>query len=210
MKVYKTVLNEASAEMIEKKSRFICYVSPVNDEPEALEFVKKISDMNRDATHNVFAYVIAGNVEIQRASDDGEPQGTAGIPVLEVIKKENLVNVCAVVTRYFGGILLGAGGLIRAYSQSAREGLKAAQICTMGPYTKLKVKVNYTSLGKIQNSMNHMGNNIINTEYSDSVTIFIRVKLSKVESTIKAITEMTYGSAEIDQLDKYYDVYEME
>lgn len=210
MKEYKTVLKEASIELVERKSRFICNVSPVKSEFEALDFIKKISETYKDATHNVFAYIAADEVEIQRASDDGEPQGTAGIPVLEVLKKEELTNTCVVVTRYFGGILLGAGGLIRAYSAAARSGVTAAEICRMGPYTRIMVKVNYTQLGKIQNSMASVGNNIINIEYTEFVRLNIKVKQAYVDKTVKTITELTCGEAEIILAGNFYDVYEEE
>lgn len=209
MKNYRTVLNSACVEFVEKKSRFICRVKPVSSEPEALDFIKEISDIHRDATHNVFAYIISGDVEVQRASDDGEPQGTAGIPVLETIKKENLTNVCVVVTRYFGGILLGAGGLIRAYSSSARAGLLEAKICIMSLYKKIRVVVNYSLLGKVQNAMAEMGNTIINIEYTELVTLYLKVHHEKVERTLKTISELTYGSAQIECLEDYYDVSEV-
>jgi len=127
---YKTISKEATVEMEEKKSRFIANVKPVSSEEEALEFINNIRAKYWDATHNVYAYYISGENIIQRFSDDGEPSGTAGMPVLEVIKRMELKDLVVVVTRYFGGILLGASGLVRAYSKSAALGIEAAGIVT--------------------------------------------------------------------------------
>ena len=209
MNEYLTVLNETSYEMIERKSKFIASVKPVGNECEAIEFIKKISEENKNATHNVYAYIIKDGVEINKASDDGEPQGTAGVPVLEVIKKENLINVCIVVTRYFGGILLGAGGLIRAYSSAAREGIHKAKICNMAIYKRMSVILDYTLYGKVQNSMQGMGITILDVEYSDVVKMFLKVKYDDVEYITKAIYDMTNGSAKIEHLNDYFDVYEV-
>jgi len=209
MKEYKTVLNEASAELVEKRSRFICSVKPVDTESDALCFIRTISENYKEASHNVYAYVIAGNVEIKRASDDGEPQGTAGIPVLEVIVRENLTNVCVVVTRYFGGTLLGAGGLIRAYSAAARIGIIESKICTKALYGIIDVNISYSQMGKVQNIMVSMGNNIINTEYSEIVKLLIKVKHDRIDYTISALKELTCGEVKIELVKKYYDVYEV-
>lgn len=208
MKEYNTVLKEACSELIEKKSRFICSVKPVVNESDALNFISKVSNKYKDASHNVFAYIIAGNVEIQRASDDGEPQGTAGIPVLEVIKREELTNICVIVTRYFGGILLGASGLVRAYSSGARQGIIAAQKCRMCAYYNASLTVGYPLLGKIQNSMLSLGNVITNIEYTDSVNIVIKIKYNKIDNTNKIIQELTCGETKLDYLGSYYDICE--
>jgi uncharacterized YigZ family protein len=208
MKEYKTIRNSSTWQLIERKSRFISSVKRVYSEDEALEFISGISGANRDASHNVFAYIIGGDVELQRASDDGEPQGTAGIPVLEVIKKEGLVNICVVVTRYFGGILLGAGGLIRAYSAAAKGGILEAGICKMSVYDKIGVRVNYTYLGKVQNTINSMGCNIIGSEYTDFVKLYIKVKHDRADYTVNSIIELTNGDAEIEHIEQFNDMEE--
>lgn len=209
MNEYLTVLNETSYEMIERKSKFIAAVKPVNNECEAIEFIKKISDENKNATHNVYAYIIKDGVEINKASDDGEPQGTAGVPILEVIKKEGLINVCVVVTRYFGGILLGAGGLIRAYSSAAREGIHKAKICNMVIYKKIAVSLDYSLYGKVQNSMQEAGITILDVEYSDVVKLLLKVKYDNVEYITKILNDITNGSANIEYLNDYFDVCEV-
>lgn len=206
MEVYRTVLKNDTFEMIEKKSRFICSAGRAADEVEALQFIDSVRSLYKDATHNVYAYRIKKGVEIERASDDGEPQGTAGIPVLEVLKREDLENVCVVVTRYFGGILLGAGGLIRAYSNSAREGILKAGICTMAPYFKISVSIDYSSLGKIQNAMAAMGNSIINADYTETITLMLKVRSDRLETTKKSITEIIRHEPEIKCIESFYDI----
>lgn len=208
MNEYLSIAKEASAELIEKKSRFICSVKPVKTEKEALEFINRISALHKDANHNVFAYVVMEKIEVVKASDDGEPQGTAGMPVLEVIKREGLKNVCVVVTRYFGGILLGAGGLIRAYSASAKQGIDESGICTMCLYKRLSIKTDYTFLGKLQNIITDIGNNITNIEYTELVVIYANVRYDRVEHTVNSILEYTNGMSEIKQVEEFYGIDE--
>lgn len=205
MNQYRSIFKEAEFELVEKKSKFISSVRPVKSEDEACEFIKKVSSFHRDASHNVFAYIISGPVEIQKASDDGEPQGTAGIPVLEVIKREGLTNVCIIVTRYFGGILLGAGGLIRAYSSAARGGLTAGSICTMSLYTIFSIIINYTALGRVQNIVTALGNTITSIEYTEFVKIFVKSRFDIIETSIKKVMEATNGDAVIEKLENCYD-----
>jgi uncharacterized YigZ family protein len=138
MDCFKTVKKESSEEYTVKKSRFIGYIKPVSSKQEALDFITEISKKNWDATHNVYAYVIREE-GVKKFSDDGEPQGTAGMPVLDVIEKNGVTDVCIVVTRYFGGIMLGAGGLVRAYSHSASLALSAGEIVTNAMYARLRV-----------------------------------------------------------------------
>lgn len=206
MEVYRTVLKNDRSELIEKRSRFICSVGRAADEDEAVMFIDSIRNEYKDATHNVYAYRIKGNVEIERASDDGEPQGTAGIPVLNVLKMEGLENVCVVVTRYFGGILLGAGGLIRTYSNAAREGILKAGICTMVPYFKISVKIDYTFLGKVQNAISCLGNSIIDSIYAEDVTLVIKIRSDRFEGTKKSITDIIRHEPEMKCIESFYDV----
>lgn len=142
--VYRTIHKYGQEEIIINKSRFIGYAKPIESEQEALDFIECIKSKHRDATHNVYAYVYGENSNIQRFSDDGEPSGTAGIPTLEVIKKEDLRNVVVVVTRYFGGIKLGTGGLIRAYTKGAKIGLESGIIIEKVLHHKLKIRIEYT------------------------------------------------------------------
>lgn len=201
MNNYRTVFSYGEAEFIINKSRFIGYANHIKTEEEALDFIEEISTKHRDATHNVYAYVVGENSNIQRFSDDGEPSGTAGIPALEVIKKEDLRNVVVVVTRYFGGIHLGAGGLIRAYTKGAKIGLDAAKIVDMVVHQELGIKVDYNLYGKIENFL--LANEYIVDEvtFDTSVNISIFVDRGELDRFIKTITDLSSGNIEIEKLD---------
>ena len=147
---YRTITNFGQDEIIIEKSTFIGYAKPVTNEEEALAFIQEIKKKHRDATHNVPAYVLGENNEIQRCNDDGEPSGTAGVPVLEVLKKEDVRNVAVVVTRYFGGIKLGTGGLVRAYTKGAKIALEAAGIVRQVLYQVMSLSIEYTLLGSVR------------------------------------------------------------
>jgi len=197
-KDYKTVLKRAADEIIEKKSRFIASVAPCKTEEEALSFLSEIKKKYSDATHNVYAYNIAEN-NIRRYSDDGEPSGTAGVPTLDVILKEELTDVCVVVTRYFGGTLLGAGGLVRAYGKAAKAGLVAAQIVRMIYSEIYEVKCDYASLGKIEYEISANGFDILEKNFGGDVTLTLSTEKSRGEELIKKITESSFGKAIINK-----------
>lgn len=192
MKEYKTVEFESSDEFIEKKSRFIGYVKPVKTQEEAVSFINEIKSKHWDATHNVYAYVLKEN-NIQRYSDDGEPSGTAGVPVLDVILKNGLVDVCVVVTRYFGGTLLGAGGLVRAYSHGSKIAVEAGGIITMAPCSILTVSVNYSFYDSLNILLNDYGANIENTEFADKITVTFSLKQEKVTALNDKLIDQSYG-----------------
>ncbi|MCK9443083.1 MAG: YigZ family protein [Tissierellaceae bacterium] len=203
-KVYKTILKYGEDETIINKSRFIGYALPINSEEEALSFIEKIKSTHRDATHNVYAYVYGENSNIQRFSDDGEPSGTAGIPALEVIKKENLRNVAVVVTRYFGGIKLGTGGLIRAYTKGAKIGIDAGIIVDMILHNKLKLTIDYTMYGRIENHLLNKGYFVEDTVFDENVNITVYIRHDEIEFFTKEITDLTSGSSLIEELDEEY------
>lgn len=192
MKEYKTVEFENSDDFVEKKSRFIGYVKPVKTSDEALEFINKIKSKHWDATHNVYAYVLKEN-NIQRYSDDGEPSGTAGVPVLDVILKNGLVDVCVVVTRYFGGILLGAGGLVRAYSHGSKIALESGNIITMAPCKILSVKVDYSFYERTNILLSEFNANIEETLFEESVKMTFSLKEDKVTLLSEKLTEQSNG-----------------
>ncbi len=191
-KQYVTLRKEASAEFEEKRSVFIGYAKPVKSETEAMEFVKRIRGKHGDARHNVFAYTLNNGVTA-RYSDDGEPQGTAGIPVLDVLRKSGVDDACIVVTRYFGGILLGAGGLVRAYSAAAKMALDAAEIAVFEPYTEFSLTCSYPDYQKISAELPRFSALIDDTEYADSVTVKFAIKSQKEDQLIDRIREMTAG-----------------
>lgn len=186
---YKTVKEVNFAEIVEKKSRFISHVFPVSNEKDAIDFINTLKSKYWNATHNVYAYVLKDN-NIERYSDDGEPTGTAGIPTLDVIRKEGLVDLCVVTTRYFGGTLLGAGGLVRAYTKSAKCGIYSAGIIKRILCYKYTVKADYTMLGKIQNTANEMGCISSDIEYTDNVILkyFVPYDINDFEEKIVDIS----------------------
>ncbi len=201
---YRTIYGYGEDEIIINKSRFIGYAMPIETEEDALEFIDKIKAKHRDATHNVYAYVVGKDNNIQRFSDDGEPSGTAGIPVLEVIKKEDLRNVVVVVTRYFGGIKLGAGGLIRAYTKGAKIGLEAGIIIDKVLHTKLKLRIDYTIYGTIENHLMTKGYIVDDIVYDDGVNIYVYIENSQVDYFKEIITDLTSGRGIIEYVAEEY------
>ncbi len=204
VETYRTIHDYGSDEVTIEKSLFIGYAKPVETEEEARSFIDEIRAKHKDATHNVWAYVIGQNMNIQRYSDDREPQGTAGIPTLEVIKKEGLCNVVVVATRYFGGIKLGAGGLVRAYTKTAKIGLEAGQIVEKMPFVEVSVGLDYTLLGKAQNELANRDYHVKDIEYTDSVNIIINCDKERVEDLKALFTELTSGQAEIEEKGEFY------
>lgn len=192
MKEYKTVEFENKDEFIEKKSRFIGYVKPVKTQTEATEFINSIKSKHWDATHNVSAYVLREN-NIQRSSDDGEPSGTAGVPTLDVLLKEGVVDACVVVTRYFGGTLLGAGGLIRAYSHASKIALDSGNIITMAPCKVLSVSVDYSFYDRLNILLDEFNANIENSEFTDNVTVTFSIRANTVELLQEKLTQQSNG-----------------
>lgn len=188
---YRTVAREAEITLIEKKSKFIARIKPVQTQEEAESFIEEVRKEHWNATHNVPAYILGMNQEIQKYSDDNEPSGTAGLPMLEILKAHEVVNVVVVVTRYFGGTLLGRGGLIRAYGGATREALKAAGIVRMVPAQKIRITVDYVHSGKIQNELLTQGITVVNTEYLEQVTFEVLVFPDEKETLRQGIQEYT-------------------
>lgn len=198
-KQYRTVYQGGAGEITEKKSRFIATVFPCGSEEEALACIEATKKKYWDARHNCSAYTIGQNHELERCSDDGEPQKTAGRPMLDVLINEDIHNVCVVVTRYFGGILLGTGGLVRAYQAAVKEGLKNSTIITKRFGKKLKVVTDYTGIGKLQYLAATGGYTVLSVEYTDVVTAYVLVVPETRETFIKKMTEATAGRAEISE-----------
>ena len=195
---YKILYEEATAEIVEKKSRFIAYLKPVNTEDEAAEFIETIKKKHWDARHNCSAVVIGAKNEFSRCSDDGEPSGTAGKPMLEVLLGEQIHNIAVVVTRYFGGVLLGTGGLVRAYQRAVKEGLAVAKIKEKHPGYQLTIHTDYNGLGKIQYLAEQEGAYLVDTIYAEDVTITLMVISDGRDRFVKKVTETTGGRAKID------------
>ncbi len=192
------MLREASDEIVEKRSRFIANVKPVETEEEAIAFLESIRKKYWDARHNVYAYIIEKD-NIQRYSDDSEPAGTAGVPVLDVLRKEELSNLIVVVTRYFGGILLGTGGLVHAYSKAAKAGIDAAQPIEMILAQRLEISCEYTMLGKLQNEIARLGAKAGEAVYAENVKIPVFTAVSEAEKFIAEIIDKTNGQAGIEK-----------
>ena len=204
MKDYKTVKTESHDEFTEKRSRFIGYVKPVKTEDEATGFISSIRSKHWDARHNVYAYSLReGN--IKRYSDDGEPSGTAGMPVLDVITKNEVYDVCVVVTRYFGGVLLGTGGLVRAYSQGAKLALEAGQIVTMESCLVCSLGCSYNQYGKASSLILESGGAVDDTVFEADVTIKFHIKPCYFDALNKKLADSTSGEVQaISDGEQYY------
>lgn len=195
MKEYKTVSKEAQAEQIIERSRFIAHVKPVETRQEAEKFIAAVRGEHKTATHNVPAFVIGDQFQIQWASDDGEPQGTSGAPIVQMLVKEGITDTAVVVTRYFGGIKLGTGGLVRAYTGSAKLGLETAGICRVKEMAVLSFKIDYSFLSKAQNLEKEGGFHIENVSYAENVTLQIVTELEQREAVKDLFANLTAGNA---------------
>ena len=202
--LHKTVYVGNEAEIIEKKSRFIATVRPVKTEEEALSFIESMKKKYWNATHNCFAYVIGERSQIQRCSDDGEPSGTAGKPMLDVLLGEDIHDVVVVVTRYFGGTLLGTGGLVRAYGSSVKAGLEASTVIVKLHGARICVKTDYTGLGKIQYILGQQGIMIMNSVYTDRVELEFLLTDDQIETIKSEIIEGTNGQAGFEVMETCY------
>ncbi|MFZ5968143.1 MAG: YigZ family protein [Bacillota bacterium] len=196
---YKTVLAYGEAEQIIEKSRFIGYVKPVVCEEEALAFIEDIKLKHKGATHNVPAYVIGDNYEIQRYSEDGEPTGTAGLPILDMLKREEIKNVAIVVTRYFGGVKLGTGGLVRAYTSTAKLVLHTAKVVDKVLHELTHIKIDYTLLGKVQNEIMNSGFLIKDTIFEDVVHLYVYAPIHELETLTQMLVNLSSGKAVIER-----------
>lgn len=198
---YITIREYGEDEFIEKKSQFIGYAKRCETEEEAKEFVSEIKSMHKQATHNCWAYIVGKNMGIQRYSDDGEPQGTAGIPILEVMKKSNVTDCAIVVTRYFGGIMLGAGGLTRAYTKGASIALKAGGVVEKVEGVEVSLEIDYDMIGKIQYMCGQNNWHIEDTEYTDKVVVHVLAELPVAEEIEKSSVEVTNGKVIVTKSD---------
>lgn len=190
---YKTIKAYAQAQIEERRSRFIGQIMPVSSASEAIEFINSVKQKYSDATHNVYAYRIKDDTE--KYSDDGEPGGTAGLPVMQVLKNEELLNVSLVVTRYFGGILLGSGGLVRAYSKSAKEAILAGDIITMKRASILQVLCDYNTYGKLQALLSNIGGTVNDAVFAEQITVEVLVNETETEGFINRLNDISSGRA---------------
>lgn len=201
---YKIVCEGGQDEIIEKKSRFIATVAPVESEEEAAAFIEAVRKKYYDARHHCPAYVIGRNSEFTRCSDDGEPSGTAGKPILEVLLGEGVTNTALVVTRYFGGTLLGTGGLVRAYTQAAQAGLAASKTAVMRYGVWILITTDYTDLGKVQHLLGNKEIPVVESQYTDKVVLKVRVPEEEAKGLMEEITDMTGARAGMEIAQKGY------
>lgn len=190
---YITIANESTFELIEKKSKFIGYIKHIESEKDAVDFINEIKTKHWDARHNVYAYILKEH-NLSRYSDDGEPHGTAGVPVLDILKKNNLQNVVVVVTRYFGGILLGTGGLVRAYSQAATGAIKSSEIIKMSICCKCELVCDYNQYQKISNIIKECTGIIDDTIFSQEITLYFHIKKENTTDLSKKLLEISSGT----------------
>ena len=205
---YKTIKTSSSDEFVEKRSRFIGCAKPVKTEEEAQEFINKIKKEHWDARHNCYAYVLREG-GVKRYSDDGEPQGTAGVPMLDVLTKSGVCDAVVVVTRYFGGVLLGTGGLVRAYSQGAKIALEASGIVTMSVCAECEICCSYERYGKLNTLVLNGGGVVDDTVFADTVKLAFHIPLDLLEALKKNVLDATSGDTEIDvKGEKYCEIGE--
>ena len=204
---YKTLRQEAADEVIINKSRFIGYACPCETEEEALAFLNKIRTKHKDATHNCYAYIIGKNSGIMRYSDDGEPGGTAGMPIIEVLKARGVTNCCCVVTRYFGGILLGAGGLVRAYTQGTVIALKAAQVVIMEPSQRYLCEVAYPLWDRVTHALKTMPVQLVSSEFTTAVGFTLLVREKDAPQMLEDLVRLTDAKFEYLLEDESYEAW---
>ena len=198
---YKTIARRCEARFIEKKSEFIGYLCPVQTEEQAVAFIEEIRAMHRKATHNCYAYILREN-NAARHSDDGEPGGTAGVPIYEVLRKEGLTDVCCVVTRYFGGVLLGAGGLVRAYTKGAKDAVDAAQIKCMAEAVKLAVTVDYGLYGRLAQVFADFDARVEDERFADNVRIVLHIRAENSQKLTDKLVDVCNGAVSVEENEK--------
>lgn len=198
---YKTIARRCEARFIEKKSEFIGYLCPVQTEEQAVAFIEEIRAMHRKATHNCYAYILRDN-NAARHSDDGEPGGTAGVPIYEVLRKEGLTDVCCVVTRYFGGVLLGAGGLVRAYTKGAKDAVDAAQIKCMAEAVKLAVTVDYGLYGRLAQVFADFDARVEDEQFADNVRIVLHIRAENSQKLTDKLVDVCNGAVSVEEIEK--------
>lgn len=198
---YRTVNGSAEDRFIEKKSEFIGYIRHTETEAEALAFISEIRAMHRKATHNCYSYILRDN-NLSRHSDDGEPGGTAGVPIYEVLRKEGLTDITCVVTRYFGGVLLGAGGLVRAYTKAAKIACDAAEKLDMRAAVKLELTLSYSLYGKIGKTLGDFDTRTETEDFGTDVVITLYITLESAEAFASALTEVCNGSISVKKLEE--------
>lgn len=200
---YKTIAKRSEDEFIIKRSKFIGHICPVKSRDEAVGFINEIKSKHWDATHNVYAYILRSD-NYKKYSDDGEPQGTAGLPSLDVLEKEGLSDCCVVTTRYFGGIMLGAGGLVHAYSHTAKLAVDAGGIAVMRLCNIVKVSCDYSFYGRLPSLIAEYGGMLDNTDYSDNVTVTFKMPVIKQNAFDEKLIDLSFGKYGCEKIGEIY------
>jgi uncharacterized YigZ family protein len=208
MTPYKTLMKRGADEFIVSKSRFIGFGAPVTTEAEAIAFIGEIRAKHREANHNVYAYILGANMGVMRYSDDGEPSGTAGMPVLEVLRAKSLTDCALVVTRYFGGVLLGAGGLVRAYAQGASMAVDACGVGTMHPTARYAMDVDYPLLGRVEHHLKSQPVEIEDKTFTETVTLTLLVKCRDEQAFVDGVIAATDGRMQPLRFEEMYRAWE--
>lgn len=201
---YVKLVEGGTGEIVEKKSRFIGQIQPVASEEEAYAFIESIKKRHYDARHNCFAFSVGEEMPLLRFSDDGEPQGTAGKPMLEIIQNSGIHNICIVVTRYFGGTLLGTGGLVRAYTEASKAALENCTTKLMQRLIPVDIRTNYTDMGKVQYILNTNGIRVVDTVFAEDVCFITEIPASDKNRMLQEITEATGARADFDEKDEIF------
>lgn len=207
LKPYKTLLTRASDEFIINKSRFIGYGAPAASEEEALGFLADVRSAHKDASHHCYAYIIGANMGVMRYSDDGEPGGTAGMPIIEVMKARQVTNACVVVVRYFGGVLLGAGGLTRAYTQGAATAINASGVGEVSPTRRYMMEIPYPMLGRVEYLLKSLPVLIEDKQFSDAIVMTLVVRARDDAAFLSAVTSGTDGRIEPIFMEEMYKAW---
>jgi len=208
MTPYKTLMKRGADEFLVSKSRFIGFGAPASTDAKAVAFVNEIRAKHREATHNVYAYILGANMGVMRYSDDGEPSGTAGMPVLEVLRARGVTDCVVVVTRYFGGILLGAGGLVRAYAQGASMAVDACGVGTMYPTARYAMDVDYPLLGRVEYHLKSLPVEIEDKSFAEIVTLTLVVKCRDEQAFLDGVTAATDGRVQPVRFEEMYRAWE--
>ncbi len=198
---YKTIRHEIDVEEVIEKSRFIGYAKPVESKEEADAFIQLIKNKHKEANHNVPVYLLGEKYDVQKYSDDGEPSGTAGLPILKMLMNEGITNIAIVITRYFGGVKLGTGGLVRAYTKTAKMALEMAEVYTVEEMLAYSIKIDYSTHGKIQNDFENRNYQIVDTLFNEEVEIITYVKPAEEELFKEHVTNLTNGKAKVKYLE---------
>ena len=206
---YITVRSEASDEILIQKSRFIGYASPCVTEEAAIAFIRKLREKHRDARHCCYAYIIGTNAGIMRYSDDGEPGGTAGMPMMDMLKNENAVNCCVVVVRYFGGILLGTGGLVRAYTQGCKIALQAAGLVRMELSSSIRCSMSYSLWNTVQYALQKLPVQIMDVSYAENVVITLAARKTDSGSVLEHLRNLSDGKLSGELLSENYQAWDL-